>query len=220
MALSTRKCCGCKDRFPADPMIKLPAGHFHSMDCATTYAQAKAQKARERQLSKAKRQQQEARKADRKALAELNRKSVKWQHKQTQKVFNKMRVLEELLWFKERGQAPTCISCGNPLGGDQWCCGHFKTVGAQGGLRYNPKNAYLQHNKRCNMGLSGDIYGTKHTHGYLQGLKNRFGEKEGQEIIDYCETHTDTKKWNWEELECMRSQFNSKIRELQFLLEH
>lgn len=218
MANSKRKCTGCGDRFAAETMIKLPAGHFHTIDCATTYAQEKQQKARERQQAKARRQQQEERKADRKALAELNRKDVRWQHKQTQKAFNKMRVLEELLWFKERGLEPTCISCGNPLGGDQWCCGHFKTVGAQGRLRYDPRNAYLQHNKRCNMGLSGDIYGTKNTHGYIQGLKNRFGDEEGQAIIDYCETHTEAKKWTWEDLECMRKQFNCKIRGLRSLL--
>mgnify|MGYP000088403688 CR=1 FL=1 len=43
-------------------------------------------------------------------LLELNRKSLNWQHKQTQKAFNKMRVLEELEWFAERGMKPTLFN--------------------------------------------------------------------------------------------------------------
>ena len=32
------KCCGCKDRFEKETMIRLPAGLFHSIECATQYA--------------------------------------------------------------------------------------------------------------------------------------------------------------------------------------
>jgi hypothetical protein len=170
---------------------------------------------RAKKEAKAKREQKTQKKATSKALKDLNRRSVSWQHKQTQKAFNRMRVLQELAWFQERGQEPACISCGKPLGGDQWCCGHFKTVGAQGGLRYDPLNTKLQHNRNCNMGLSGDIYGTKNTHGYIQGLKNRFGEKEGQRIIDHCESSAATVKWEWQQLEEMRKRFNAEIRRIE-----
>ena len=68
------------------------------------------------------------------------------------------------------------------------------------------------------MNLSGDISGTKTTRGYKQGLIDRFGEEEGQSIIDYCETHSDPVKWTWEELEKMRSSFNKRIRELEVSL--
>lgn len=157
-------------------------------------------------------------KENRKALRELNRRDVRWQHKQTQPIFNKMRVLEELLYFQDLGIEPTCISCGKELGGDQWCCGHFKTVGAQGRLRYDSKNTYLQHNRYCNMGLSGDIAGTKNTHGYIAGLKIRFGEVEGQRIIDHCESNTAPYKWTWEEVEEIRIKCNARIRELKTLI--
>lgn len=68
------------------------------------------------------------------------------------------------------------------------------------------------------MNLSGDIEGTKTTRGYKQGLKDRFGEVEGQKIIDYCESNTAPVKWSWEELEKMRSSFNKRIREMEKLL--
>ncbi len=182
MGTKTLKCCGCKERFPAETMINLNGSRFHAIDCATAYAQAKGKKAIERSKAKAKRVDQVKRKADSKALRDFNRKDVRWQHKQTQPVFNRMRVLQEKLWFKERGLEPVCISCCKPIGGDQWCCGHFKTVGAQGALRYDPRNTYIQHNRYCNMYLSGDIGGTKTTPGYKQGLKNRLATKRAREL--------------------------------------
>lgn len=220
MGTRTLKCCGCKDRFPAETMIKLPAGNFcdNDMKCVFAYTQKAQERSRAKQQSKAKREQASIKTADRKAVTELNRRTVSWQHKQTQKVFNRMRVLQELLWFRDRGQEPVCISCSKPLGGDQWCCGHFKTVGAQSVLRYDTMNSFLQHNRNCNMGLSGDIYGTKNTHGYIQGLKNRFDEEGAQLIIDHCEIDRPAAKWGWEQLEEMRKRFNTEIRRIEKLL--
>ena len=207
MANAKRMCTGCKDRFPTEGMIKLPAGHFHSFDCSISYAMAK-------QLKKRSKAAKVKHKADKERAKTFRKEDLKRQHRLTQAVFNKMRVLQEKLWFSERGREPECISCGKPLGGDQWCCGHFKTRGAQSGLRYDPKNTFIQHNFNCNMNLSGDIEGSKNTRGYKQGLLVRFGEDEGQAIIDYCETKTAPVKWSWQQLEEMRSDFNSRIREL------
>ena len=147
-------------------------------------------------------------KSSRKALNDFNKKDIKWQHKQTQPAFNKMRKLQELKWFADRGLEATCISCQKPVGNDQWCNGHFKTVGSNGRLRYDPLNSYLQHNRSCNMGLSGDIAG------YKVGLVLRFGEKEGNSIIGYCETTRSPKKYLWEELEEIRSECNKVIKSL------
>jgi hypothetical protein len=212
--MASKKCKGCGDRYEKQP-DHPPFRNWCSTECALSIARDAQERARAKKSAKTKRDKVSVKTADRKALREFNRRDVRWQHKQTQPVFNRMRVLQELLWFKERGQEPACISCGKPLGGDQWCCGHFKTVGSQGGMRYDPANSYLQHNRNCNMGLSGDIYGTKNTHGYIQGLKNRFGDAEGQSIIDHCETRTGTVKWEWQQLEDMRAGFNEEIRRLE-----
>ena len=157
----------------------------------------------------------EADKAARARKVEFYKSDLPKQLELCQKTFNKLRRLQEFKWFADRGLEPTCISCGKPKGGDIFCAGHFKTRGAQSGLRFDPKNVYLQHNRRCNSDLSGDIYGTKTTHGYLQGLRNRFGDEEAQKIIDYCETNTEVKKWTCEELIAMRKEWNKQIRELE-----
>ena len=138
-----------------------------------------------------------------------------YQLKLTGKVFNKMRRLQELEEFRLAGKEPTCISCGGKLGGDQWACGHFKSVGASKALQFDELNTYLQHNRRCNQNLSGDIAGTSTTHGYIQGLLNRFGEVGGQAIIDYCEKHHKDPNYTCEQLVRMRARFSAEIRRLE-----
>jgi len=216
-----RRCkCGCRKEIkPARQctsyMEKLG---FYSMECQEKAAIAALNKAREKKAAKPRQSQPKAGKTTKAALLALNKRDVRWQHKKTQVAFNRMRVLEELLWFKERNIEPICISCRNPLRNDQWCCGHFKTVGAYSAIRYDRKNTFLQHNHRCNMNLSGDIEGTKTTCGYKVGLKVRFGDDEAQSIIDYCESQTQPVKWTCEGLEAMRKEFNCRAREIELQL--
>jgi len=144
---------------------------------------------------------------------EFYSRDIKWQHKTCKTAFNKCRVLQELKWFKERGLEPECISCGKK--NMDWCCGHFKTVGASGALRYSRLNTFLQCNKYCNMSLSGNISGNKNTRGYLKGLIERFGENKGQRIIDLCEKSQHiTKKWKCEEVELIKNKSLSIARSI------
>ena len=137
---------------------------------------------------------------------------ISHQKELTQNAFNKMRVLEELKWFEEQGLEPTCISCNKP--NMDWCCGHFKSRGSQGNLRYDRNNTFLQCNNYCNKNLSGNINGNKTTRGYLQGLVDRFGEEKAKEMIDYCKSHNEVKKWTGEDLKEMRSEFSKISRSL------
>lgn len=209
---SKRRCANCKRRKPTESMLIQGIQAFCNRDCAIKYAGDNVSS-----LAKKGRQIERKRVAEKKRAIKLM--DIKWQHKQTQKAFNKMRVLQELDWFYSRGLQPTCISCGGELGGDQWCCGHFKTQGGNGRIRYDEINTALQHNHRCNMNLSGDIEGTHNTHGYKQGLINRYGEVGGKAIIGYCEENTGPKFWDCEELQQMRKKFNKRIRELENKLE-
>ena len=147
-------------------------------------------------------------KANKKAVVELNKRSLKYQHKLTQPEFNKLRRLQEFKWFSERGLEPVCISCQKPLGNDQWCNGHFKSVGSNGRLRYDFANSYLQHNKNCNSSKSGDAVN------YEKGLIIRFGEEKGREIISYCEENNKPLKRSWQDIEALRRDFNKQIKEL------
>lgn len=198
----------CRIKADAENGVMVNMSFFCSYSCASKHGIELSNKMRERSLAKQKREKIESNKADKKAVRELNRKCKRWQDKHTQAAFNKMRRAEELLWFKERGLNPICISCGLELGGDEWCCGHLKTRKAWPELRYDRKNTFLQHNVRCNKNLSGDI------EGYKAGLVKRFGKKEGLAIIEYCESYKEPLSRSCGELEAMRKVFNATLRRI------
>lgn len=205
--MTVKKCSWCK--FKKEITITTPIYSFCCFECASSKANEQTSKRVEREKKKVKQVRANTIKVNKKAVKELNRKTLSWQHKQTQKVFNKLRRIHEFKWFSDRGLEPVCISCQKPIGNDQWCNGHFKSVGANGRLRYDFINSYLQHNRNCNMAKSGDSVN------YEKGLISRFGEKEGREIISYCEENNKPLKRSWQEVEELRVEFNKEIRKLQ-----
>jgi len=195
----TRRCPVCKDKYsPKYSTLQPVCNKFECMAKHAANARLKKEKGREQ--------------ADKDFKQKHLVETIPYQHKLTKPVFNRMRVLEEKIWFAEQGIEPYCISCGKT--GMDFCCGHFKTVGSQGNIRYDRRNTYLQCNRYCNLALSGNIEGNKTTHGYKKGLIIRFGQAEGQSIIDYCERMTAPVKWDWHELQQFRKECNAKIREL------
>lgn len=193
MANSKRKCKNCGNRVRDYIVVNNMA--FCSYKSAAEWGYANKHKGENKK-----------RMDNRKAVTELDRKTLKWQHKQTQPVFNKLRRLQEFKWFSDRGLEPVCNSCQKPLGNDQWCNGHLISVGSNGRLRYDFKNSYLQHNHNCNKHKSGDVENFK------KGLVIRFGEEEGKAIIDYCETNNKPIKRTWQEIEELRKEFNKEIK--------
>ncbi len=198
-----RRCkfSGCRDYFvPKRKALKLE--ECCSPGCELSFAEESANKAFRAETTR-------MRKA-------FNEKDLKWQHKQCQPVFNKLRRLQELKWFADNNLQPICISCSGTIGGDTWCNGHYKSVGSSSSLRYDFNNSWLQHNFRCNSALSGDINGTATTHGYKQGLINRLGYETAAAIMEYCEANAAVvTRWTWQELEAMRKEWNVQIRAIE-----
>jgi len=191
-----RKCKVCKIKFtPTYTSMQSTCG---KVSCAIDHG---------------KKQQEKARKESDKAFKrKVVIEDVQYQHNLTKTIYNRMRVLEELKWFADEGIEPYCISCLKTQ--MDWCCGHFKTVGSQGRLRYDRNNTFLQCNYACNMNLSGNIEGNKTSIGYKAGILHRFGDVNGQFIIDYCETNTEPRRWNWLELKEFRTECSARIRDL------
>ena len=208
------KCCGEYYEAGHD-WIKTPAGRFYNYDHMQVFVKAKNALKLFRAQNKAKK---EKKKVDAVFDKMVRDNDFPRQIRLTQDVFNKLRVLQEKDWFNRRGIDPYCISCGGELGGDQWANGHYKTAGGHFELRFDPKNSFLQHNKRCNRELSADIEGTKTTIGYKNGLIHRFGQEEGQAILDYCEKYHEPKNYTCDDLIKMRKEFSKEIRRLEKLL--
>ena len=197
----------CRAELPPVKASKpIEIAGYCSYDCAAKDGLAKARKTKEREVK-------DQGKQAKKERLEFYRRQIPWQHEQCKTSFNRMRVQEELMWFSRRGLEPECISCGKIK--MDWCCGHFKTVGAQSGIRYDRMNTYLQCNRYCNQALSGNLDGNKNTRGYKRGLAERFGEDDAREIIEHCESKTAPVKWDWQEMEAWRKEWNEQFRELQ-----
>jgi hypothetical protein len=120
--------------------------------------------------------------------------------KRAQAAFNK--------WVRLRDHDKPCISCGvfNPGGdesGGKWDCGHFRTVGACPGLRFDPRNAHRQC-KRCNSYLGGNFAN------YRLGLIDRIGLDQVELLERFAELKTHTR----EDLLAIAKDYNQKARDL------
>ncbi len=199
-----KKCKVCKSEFQQFVSTQIACGY----ECALIYVKQQTKK----EIEKKKQAEKKENMVQKKKFYDNDKRH---QLKLTQKSFNKLRKLQELKWFSDKGVEPECISCGKK--NMDWACGHYKTVGSQGWLRFDMKNTYLQCNRYCNMALSGNISGNKNTRGFTQGLIDRFGEKESSLIFDYC-SKDNSKKWGCEELIEMRASFNQQIRKLEAII--
>ncbi len=210
-----RKCRVCKKPFkPHHSTLEKQCSYECNMAWLRSPEAQEGMAAARRKVDHHHKQEKKKRKSKSlKFKRQIQAKDVSYQLKTTRPVFNRMRVLEELQWFAERGIEPFCISCQRTKA--DWSCGHFKTVGSQGNLRFDRMNTYLQCLGNCNRHRSGNIGGTKTSVGYRLGLLDRFGGEEGRRIIDYCETHTDKVKWDPAWLISFRAECRSKIRTLE-----
>jgi len=186
MANSKRKCalktCGLRFR-PEDGIVRgLQAwcGQDHQIE----WAMAAGKKLRERTVKQARVQEVRQFKAGDRPL----------QLKLTQTEFNRMiRLLDA-----KRG----CISCDKPPSWKgQWHASHYRSIGAQGSLRFDPLNVHKACSL-CNNHLSGNI------RGYREGLLHFYG----QPILDYLEVNREPIKWDAPELVKMRQDFTAEIR--------
>lgn len=188
-------------RQPATQKVNLRL--FCSIEHAAEWGQMQAQK------NKAKKQKEQRRK-DKARLEEIKKPS---EHaSEAQDLFNKMRRLEELLWFKQQGLEPICISCQKPLGGDIWACGHNKTRGARKDLAFERLNTHLQHNFGCNSNKSGDVEGQS------IGYALRYGKEEAERILADLEIRREIPKRTHDEWNAMKKEYRAEIRRLEKLL--
>ena len=200
MANSKRRCPYCKEYNRVEDGVMVNNSLYCSFDHAAAYGKKNKDKGA---AIIAKEQNKKTREL------KLKVKSYAAKMRDMQLVFNKLRRAQEFKWFKDRGLEPVCISCQKPLGNDQWCNGHYKTTKAAPELRFDPMNSYLQHNVKCNMHDSGDI------ENYTKGLIIRFGEEEGNRIIEYCNTHKESVRYSDEDIARIKKDWNKQIRELE-----
>ncbi|NWF10004.1 recombination protein NinG [Pseudomonas salomonii] len=140
----------------------------------------------------------------RKALAEIGRKELRAakvkiksraQHmKEAQTAFN--------AWIRERDIGLPCVSCGRHHNG-QWHAGHYRTVGGNPELRFEPLNVWRQC-APCNNHKSGDIVN------YRLELVRRIGADK----VDWLEGPHEPQRHTIEQLQAIKAEYRAKTREL------
>ncbi len=161
-----------------------------SAECALAYVRAKSLKATK---ATEKAQKREAREGKAKLRA-FKENDVVAQKRLTQTAFNRM------ICLLDKG-AP-CISCARDSSWKgQWHASHYRSVAAQGSLRFNALNVHKACSI-CNNHLSGNL------RGYRDGLLHFYG----QPLIDYLDKDFPPVKWDAAGLIRMRQEFNAEIR--------
>lgn len=176
-----RKCKACK-------VVFQPARTTQSV-CSPKCAQAWADTLKGQKLARANR-------AERKSLREaLERAKTRGQHlKELQAAFN--------AWIRARDAGRPCISCGRFHQG-QWHAGHYRSVGSEPSLRFEPDNVHLQC-APCNTHLSGNLI----------PYRANLIKKIGLERVEWIEGLHVPKKLTLPEILEMKTFYRAEVRRL------
>ena len=186
ISMKPKRCKSCKEKFtPARPLQSCCG-----INCAIAHAN--------RLKAKESTQQRKLERAERKI--KLNAiKTIPELIKEAQTAFN--------AFIRERDKSLLCICCDKPYGtndlGGDFDCGHYRSRGAAGHLRFNEDNAFGQR-KYCNTYLSGNVQGMR------QGMIKRIGIDRVMSV----ELNNETHKWTKEELISIKLKYRAKLKEL------
>lgn len=160
MANRKRRCRHCKQYKPAAEMFITPNNAAFCNDlCAAQYSRKQIPRERKRE---AKRKKREYRKND-----------IRVRREAAIKEFNR--------YIRLRDANLPCISCGALPGTFKLTAGHYITAGSCSALRFDEQNVHGQCWWNCNRNKSGNIVK------YREGIIKRFGELEGNRMLEYLE---------------------------------
>ncbi|WDH25916.1 recombination protein NinG [Pseudomonas chlororaphis] len=140
----------------------------------------------------------------RKAIDQRERREIRAARQRVKPRADHMREAQQAFneWIRLRDAALPCVSCGRHHQG-QYHAGHYRTVGANPELRFEPLNVWKQC-APCNNHKSGDIVN------YRIELVKRIGA----EKVDWLEGPHKVRKYTIEELKAIKAEYKTKIKEL------
>lgn len=156
-----------------------------SIACAISLTNASKEKARA----------EKARKERLEHLQAKERIKTKGDHaKEAQAEFN--------AWVRLRDQSLPCVSCGRFHEG-QWHAGHYRTVGANPELRFEPLNVWRQC-APCNNHMSGNVVN------YRIELVKRIGA----DTVEWLEGKHEPKRYTVDDFKRIKSEYRALVREM------
>lgn len=140
----------------------------------------------------------------RKALDQRARKEIRVQKEKVKPRAAFMREAQTAFnaWIRERDIGLRCVSCGRHHNG-QWHAGHYRTVGGNPELRFEPLNVWRQC-APCNNHKSGDIVN------YRIELVKRIGA----EKVGWLEGPHEPTKYTIDDLKALTAHYRELTREL------
>jgi hypothetical protein len=140
----------------------------------------------------------------RKSLADIGRKEIRAAKERIKPKGQYMKEAQTAFnaWIRERDASLPCISCNRHHQG-KYDAGHYRTVGSNPALRFEPLNCHRQCSP-CNTHKSGDIVN------YRIELVKRIGADK----VDWLEGPHDPKRYSIEDLKTIKADYLAKTKEL------
>lgn len=140
----------------------------------------------------------------RKSLADIERREIKVRKEKLKSRAQHLRETQVAFntWVRLRDAGLPCVSCGRYHNG-QWHAGHYRTVGGNPELRFEPLNVWRQCSP-CNNHQSGNIVN------YRIELVKRIGA----EKVEWLEGPHEPQRYTIEELKAIKAEYRAKAREL------
>lgn len=179
--LKPKRCPCCKHTFtPLRSMQKV---------CGPLCAAAWAEKLADQKAARAKRD-------ERKSLRDrMEKAKTRGEHlRELQAAFN--------AWIRARDAGQPCISCGRFHQG-QWHAGHYRSVGSEPALRFEPDNVHLQC-APCNTHLSGNLI----------PYRVNLIKKIGADRVDWLEGPHSANKLTIAEIQEMKAFYRTEVRRM------
>ena len=139
-----------------------------------------------------------------KALAEVGRREIKVRKERLKSRADHLREAQQAFneWVRLRDADLPCVSCGRHHDG-QYHAGHWRSVGANPELRFEPLNVWKQC-APCNTHLSGNLVNYRIS--LLQLI--------GAEKVAWLEGPHPARKYTVEEIKAIKADYRAKTREL------
>jgi hypothetical protein len=139
-----------------------------------------------------------------KALAQIGRREIQVRKEKLKSRADHLREAQAVFneWVRLRDADQPCISCGRHHEG-QYHAGHYRSVGANPELRFEPLNVWKQC-APCNTHLSGNLVNYRIS--LLQGI--------GAEKVEWLEGPHEPRKYTVEEIKTIKAEYRAKTREM------
>ena len=158
MANSKKKCKHCGKFFPADDMMKVPAGTFCTFDHAIEFANKEKDKKEKQDLEWKK---------------DFKRRVDSGEFEKNSKT-HYFGILQDLVnqWIVHvRDKDEPCCTCGETSPHVKYDAGHYRSRGACKELSFELTNIHKQCSVKCNQ------HGSGMRHEYIEFIEKKYGEK-------------------------------------------